>query len=87
MAKKTKPLTDTEIKAATPKDVDYQLYDGDWLTLLMKSSGSKLWQFRYYHPFTRQSFEAYPPVTLSDARKVRAESHALLTKQIDPLEH
>ena len=53
MARKTKPLTDTEIKAAKPKDADYQLYDGDGLTLLIKSSGSKLWQFRYY----RQSSE------------------------------
>ena len=26
MARKTKPLTDTEIKAAKPKDADYQLY-------------------------------------------------------------
>ncbi len=25
MARKTKPLTDTEIKAAKPKDADYQL--------------------------------------------------------------
>lgn len=50
MARKTKPLTDTEIKAAKPKDADYQLYDGDGLTLLIKSSGSKLWQFRYYRP-------------------------------------
>ncbi len=33
MARKTKPLTDTEIKAAKPKDADYQLYDGDGLTL------------------------------------------------------
>jgi len=53
----------------------------------MKSSGSKLWQFRYYRPFTRQSFEAYPSFTLSDAWKLRAESRALLAKQIDPLEH
>ncbi len=29
MARKTKPLTDTEIKAAKPKDADYQLYDGE----------------------------------------------------------
>ena len=28
MARKTKPLTDTEIKAAKPKDADYQQYDG-----------------------------------------------------------
>ena len=47
MARRTKPLTDTEIKTAKPKDADYQLYDGDGLTLLIKSSGSKLWQFRY----------------------------------------
>lgn len=64
MARKTKPLTDTEIKAAKPKDADYQLYDGDGLTLLIKSSGSKLWQFRYYRPLTKQrtkqSFGAYP---------------------------
>lgn len=53
MARKTKPLTDTEIKAARPKDADYQLYDGDGLTLLIKSSGSKLWQFRYYRPLTK----------------------------------
>lgn len=32
MARKTKPLTDTEIKATKPQDKDYQLYDG--LTLL-----------------------------------------------------
>lgn len=54
MARKTKPLTDTEIKAAKSKDADYQLYDGDGLTLLIKSSGSKLWQFRYYRPLTKQ---------------------------------
>ncbi|GJL44755.1 hypothetical protein TUM17580_08140 [Citrobacter farmeri] len=75
MARKTKPLTDTEIKAAKPKDADYQLYDGDGLTLLIKSSGSKLWQFRYYRPLTKQrtkqSFGGYPAVSLSDARKLR----------------
>ena len=91
MARKTKPLTDTEIKAAKPKDADYQLYDGDGLTLLIKSSGSKLWQFRYYRPLTKQrtkqSFGAYPAVSLSDARKLRAESKVLLAKDIDPQEY
>lgn len=91
MARKTKPLTDTEIKAAKPQDKDYQLYDGDGLTLLIKSSGSKLWQFRYYRPYTKQrtkqSFGAYPAVTLSDARKLRAESRSLLAKDIDPHEY
>jgi hypothetical protein len=45
--KTNKPLTDTEIKAAKPKEADYVLYDGDGLELLIKSSGSKIWQFRY----------------------------------------
>ena len=91
MARKTKPLTDTEIKAAKPKDADYQLYDGDGLTLLIKPSGSKLWQFRYNRPLTKlrtkQSFGPYPAVSLSDARKLRSESRALLAKDIDPQEH
>jgi len=67
MARKTKPLTDTEIKATKPKDADYQLYDGDGLTLLIKSSGSKLWQFRYYRPViekrAKKSIGPYPSVT------------------------
>lgn len=87
MARKTKPLTDAEIKAAKPKEADYQQYDGDGLTLLIKSSGSKLWQFRYYRPRTKQrtrkSFDAYPAVSLSDAHKLRAESKFLLAKDID----
>ena len=42
MAIQTKPLTETEIKAAKSKGADYLLYDGDGLSLLIKSSGSKL---------------------------------------------
>lgn len=52
---------------------------------------SKLWQFRYYRPLTKQrtkqSLGAYPAVSLSDVRKLRAESRALLTKDIDAQEH
>lgn len=82
MARQTKPLTDTEIKATKSKDADYHLHHRNGLSLLIKSSGSKLWQFRYYRPFTKlrtkQSFGAYPSVTLSDARKLRAKARALL---------
>jgi len=31
MARLTKPLTDTEIKAAKPQEADYTLHDGDGL--------------------------------------------------------
>lgn len=91
MARQTRPLSDTEIKAAKPKETDYSLYDGDGLELLIKSSGSKLWQFRYYRPLTRKraklSFGSYPAVTLADARKRRTETKSLIAKDIDPYEH
>ena len=91
MARKTKPLTDTEIEAAKPKDADYQLYDGDGLNLLIKSSGSKLWQFRYYRPMTKQrtkkSIGPYPAVSLADAHKLGQSHDFSWRKNIDPQEH
>ncbi len=45
MARQTKPLSVKEIESAKPKEADYVLYDGDGLELLIKSSGSKIWQF------------------------------------------
>lgn len=91
MARQTKPLFVKEIESAKPKEADYVLYDGDGLELLIKSSGSKIWQFRYIRPVTKKrakkSIGPYPSVTLADARNYRAESRSLLAKQIDPQEH
>ncbi len=91
MARQTRPLSDAEIKAAKPKETDYSLYDGDGLELLIKPSGSKLWQFRYYRPLTKKraklSFGSYPAVTLAEARKRRTETKSLIAKDIDPQEH
>jgi len=74
-----------------PKEADYVLYDGDGPERLIKSSGSKIWQFRYIRPVTKKrakkSIGPYPSVTLADARSYRAESRSLLAKQIDPQEH
>ncbi|AJJ11845.1 prophage CP4-57 integrase [Yersinia rohdei] len=91
MARQTKPLSVKEIESAKSKEADYVLYDGDGLELLIKSSGSKIWQFRYIRPVTKKrakkSIGAYPSVTLADARSYRAEVRVLLAKQIDPQEH
>ncbi len=91
MARQTKPLSVKEIESAKPKETDYVLYDGDGLELLIKSSGSKIWQFRYIRPVTKKrakkSIGPYPSVTLADAKNYRAESRSLLAKQIDPQEH
>lgn len=43
MARITKPLTNTEIERAKPKEKEYTLSDGQGLYLLIKPSGSRLW--------------------------------------------
>ena len=57
MAKITKPLTNTEVKQAKPKDKDYTLLDGEGLQLRVKTSGTKSWLFNYYHPIPLQRNE------------------------------
>ena len=90
MARQTKPLSVKEIESAKPKEADYVLYDGDGLELLIKSSGSKIWQFRYIRPVTKKrakkSIGPYPSVTLADARNDRVESHRIVTDNFDTYE-
>ena len=68
MPKKVTPMTDTQIKNAKPQSKDYPIYDGNGLLLLVKSTGAKIWQFRYYRPITNNrttvSFGSYPEVSL-----------------------
>ncbi|TPW42455.1 DUF4102 domain-containing protein [Mixta tenebrionis] len=81
MARQTKPLSVKEIESAKPKEADYVLYDGDGLELLIKSSGSKIWQFRYIRPVTKKrakkNIGPYPSVTFADARNYWAETFGL----------
>lgn len=88
MARITNPLTNTEVKQAKPKDKEYNLADGNGLMLCVKPSGSKLWLFNYFRPFTKKranlSFGSYPELSLSDARLKRQASRELLDKDIDP---
>jgi hypothetical protein len=52
MAVKTTPLTDTQIKALKATSKDKKYFDGGGLFLLVKSTGVKLWRFKYkkqYH--------------------------------------
>ena len=91
MARTTKPLTNTEVKQAKPKDVVYTLTDGDGLQLRIKPNGSKIWLLDYRRPYTKVrtslSFGPYPVVSLADARKKRGDARALLAKDIDPKEY
>lgn len=91
MARIAKPLTNTEVKNAKPRDKEYNLVDGGGLALRVKPSGSKLWLFNYYQPYTKKrlniSFGSYPDVSLADVRAKRKSARELLAKDIDPREH
>ncbi len=91
MARTTKPLTNTEIEKAKPKDKKYSLADGSGLFLLVKPNGAKLWRFNYYKPYTKDRTEIglgnYPDVTLAKAREIKEEYRALLSQCVDPQDH
>ncbi|MCG7799705.1 integrase domain-containing protein [Enterobacter asburiae] len=88
MARTTRPLTNTEVLRAKAIDKDLTLHDGDGLFLLVKTSGKKLWRFRYLRPATKQrtmmGLGAFPSLSLADARSLRADYLALLANKIDP---
>lgn len=90
MARITKPLTNTEVERAKPKDKDYSLMDGQGLFLRVKPNGVKSWLFNYYKPYstppkrTNLGIGTYPDISLAQARIIRDEWRALLAKNIDP---
>lgn len=90
MAIRTKPLTNTEVKQAKPKDKQYKLSDGDGLQLRVMPNSSKQWLLDYIKPINKKrtslSLGAYPEVSLAQARKKRTTAKELLAKDIDPKE-
>ncbi|HBV9944817.1 TPA: tyrosine-type recombinase/integrase [Klebsiella aerogenes] len=88
MARTTRPLTNTEVLRTKALEKDLTLHDGDGLFLIVKTSGKKLWCFRYQRPATKQrtmmGLGAFPALSLADARGLRADYLALLANGIDP---
>ena len=91
MARTTKPLTNTEVKQAKPKDKVYKLSDGGGLQLRVRPNGTRSWLFDYKKPYSKiranYSFGSYPSLSLADARIKREEAKELLAKDIDPKEY
>jgi integrase len=65
MPRSAVPLTETQIRALTPRDKRYFLADGNGLVLEVMSTGSKFWRFRYTLNGVRQ-----PLATIGDYRKI-----------------
>ncbi|MCX2961899.1 tyrosine-type recombinase/integrase [Rodentibacter caecimuris] len=91
MARVTKPLTNTEVERARPKEKEYNLVDGQGLSLRVKITGTKTWIFNYYHPTTKKrtnfTIGNYPEITIAQARQQREEWRVLLAQGIDPQTH
>ncbi|MGT5776229.1 integrase domain-containing protein [Escherichia coli] len=88
MARITRPLTNNEILKAKPREKDFTLHDGDGLFLLVKTTGKKLWRFRYQRPGsssrTNLSLGSYPALTLAAARQIRDQHLITLAQGMDP---
>lgn len=88
MAVLTRPLSAPEVQKAKPTDKDYELFDGQGLTLFIRTNGKKIWRFRYKRPGstarTTITLGHYPAMSLASARTLHAEHLTLLVKGIDP---
>lgn len=88
MARTTRPLTNTEVLRSKATDKDLTLHDGDGLFMVVKTTGKKLWRFRYQRPAIKQrtmmGLGAFPALSLADARRLRADYLSLLANGIDP---
>lgn len=80
-------LNDKAIQAAKPAGKQQKLSDGEGLILLVRTSGSKLWQLRYRFDGKEKtlSIGQYPLVSLTDARKRAFIARQSIHDGIDPL--
>lgn len=92
MPKIIRKLSEAQIRNAKPKEKAYKLYDEGGLRLLIRSTGTKVWQYPYklhgksniytigqYDPNGRKGF-----VGMAAARKKRDEVREMLNQGINP---
>ena len=82
------PLSDAKVRTLGPKDRAYKVGDFDGLFVLVKPTGSRLWQMKYRFAGKEKllSFGAYPAIGLAQARQLRDEARAVLAAGGDPSE-
>lgn len=89
MAKIIKPLTDTQVRNAKPKQKSYKLSDGSGMYLHITTDGYKYWRLDYRHEEKRKTLALgkYPEISLTEARKRRLDARTLLHHGVDPAEN
>lgn len=80
-------LTDIQIRRSKPQEKPYTLNDGQGLSLLINTDGSKGWRFRYRYAGKAKlmSFGTYPLITLAEAREKRGEARKQVANGTDPV--
>ena len=71
------PITDTQIRAAKPREKDWKLTDEKGLYLLVTTKGAKLWRVKFRHLGVEKklSLGAFPEIGLKDARRLRDQGY------------
>ena len=80
-------LTDVRIRNARPTGKTFKLSDSDGLYLEVRTTGAKIWRYRFYLPNgkdSRYTIGEYPGVSLSDARAERDRVRELVRKGVNP---
>ena len=79
-------VSDIQLKNAKPAEKDYTVSVDEGLTLLIKSTGSKLWRYRYSYGGKRAmiSLGKYPLISIKQARAQRNEYAELLENGVNP---
>lgn len=89
MPKQITKLTETQIKSAKPeKGKAKKLFDGENLILLVRPSGTKVWQYPYklHGKNNVYTIGQYPEVGAAKARELRDEAREMVKKGIAPIE-
>lgn len=81
-------LTDTKIKSLKPRDKTYRIADNNGLCIEVRSTGTKLWRYRYRYngKASMLSLGEYPLIGLADARKAKDQARLLLDDGINPIQ-
>jgi len=82
-------LSDAKCRTAPIKEKQYRIADGAGLSLLVRPSGAKLWQYRYKIDGKHRtvSYGQYPYVKLKQARELHRADRSLWQQGICPMEH
>ena len=83
-------MSESKCSAAKPKEKDYCLFDGNGLILYVRTTGTKVWRYkykRYNGKIGNMTLGPFPALTLKNAREKRRMLEELLANGIDPIDN